>query len=138
MNRRQRILHEITLLEEKHEYMCALSERECLEKCAISKKIKALGEALKRKNDPENADEISRILTKCKEVANPYKDNGADMIFLRYCGFSLEEFVAPLFKCSVATARREMLKAYNKKMLTDKLKEWYDVSKQSEGGETSL
>lgn len=138
MNRRQKVLHEITLLEEKHELMCSLPERECLDRCAIAKQIKALGNELKRKNDPENAKEVSRIWFKCNEEANPYKESGADMVFLRYCGFNLEEFIVPLFKCSVATARREQEKAYHKNMLTSKLKAWYDTSKHSEGSELSL
>lgn len=138
MNRRQKILHEITLLEEKHEYMCALPERECLESCAISRQIKELGEQLKRKNEPANQQRIDQIVHHCKVESNPYKDRGYDIVFMRYCGFNLEKFVAPLFKCSVATARREQEKAYNKKLLTSKLESWYDTSKQSEGAELSL
>lgn len=138
MNRRQKILHEITLLEEKHELTCTLPERECLESCAISKQIKELGDQLKRKYDPSNLDRVFSILEKCRTEKEPYKNNGEDMIFLRYCGFNLEEFIVPLFKCSVATARREQEKAYNKKVLTDKLSSWYDTSKQSEGAEYSL
>ncbi|AGE60898.1 hypothetical protein ANDROMEDA_59 [Bacillus phage Andromeda] len=138
MNRRQKILHEITLLEEKHELTCTLPERDCLESCAISKQIKELGEQLKRKYEPRNLDRVFSIIEKCRTEKEPYKNNGEDMIFLRYCGFNLEEFVVPLFKCSVATARREQEKAYNKKVLTDRLSAWYDTSKQSEGAEFSI
>ncbi|QMS41928.1 hypothetical protein Bolokhovo_58 [Bacillus phage Bolokhovo] len=138
MNRRQKILHEITLLEGKHELTCTLPERECLESCAISKQIKELGEQLKRKHEPANKQKIDQIVHYCKVENSPYKDRGDDMIFMRYCGFNLEEFIAPLFKCSVATARREQEKAYNKKVLTSKLSSWYDTSKQSEGAEFSL
>ncbi|AGE60820.1 hypothetical protein I907_gp56 [Bacillus phage Eoghan] len=138
MNRRQRILHEITLLEEKHEYMCALPEVECLKSCAISKQIKELGEQLKRKNDPVNRQRIDQIVHHCKVEDHPHRDRGDDIIFMRYCGFNLEEFLAPMFKCKKSTISYEQEKSFHKKLLTPKMEKWYTLNKKSQGVEFSL